>query len=112
MAESLQYMMGGDTSVADQFFATLRRSEHLEPEKDLLMAILQDAIHDYRKYRLARDPDGKARFREVKEWIMAGGNGWIFSFNNICELLGLDPDYVRQGVREPAAGPVQAVPKS
>ena len=33
MTESLQHMMGGDTSVTEQFFATLRRSEHLEPEK-------------------------------------------------------------------------------
>jgi hypothetical protein len=112
MAESFQSIMSGDTSLADQFFATLRRSEHLEPEKDLLMAILQDAIHDYRKYRLARDPDGKARFGEVKEWIMAGGNGWIFSFDNICELLGLDADYVRRGVRESATGRVQGVGKS
>jgi hypothetical protein len=44
MAESLQYMMGGDTSVTEQFFATLRRSEHLEPEKNLFIAILQDAF--------------------------------------------------------------------
>jgi hypothetical protein len=27
--------MGGDISVTEQFFATLRRSEHLEPEKQL-----------------------------------------------------------------------------
>lgn len=103
MAESLQHMMGGDTSVTEQFFATLRRSEHLEPEKNLLIAILQDAIHDYRKYCRARDPEGKGHFREAQKWIMAGGNNWIFSFNNICELLGLDPDYIRRGLNEPDA---------
>ena len=100
MAESLQGMMDGDTSVTEQFLATVRRSEHLEPEKDLLIAILQDAIYDYRKYRRARDPEGKGHFREAQKWIMAGGNNWIFSFNNICELLGLDPDYIRRGLRE------------
>lgn len=100
MTESLQGMMGGDTSVTEQFLATVRRSEHLEPEKDLLIAILQDAIYDYRKYRRARDPEGKGHFREAQKWIMAGGNNWIFSFNNICELLGLDPDYIRRGLRE------------
>ena len=103
MTESLQHMMGGDTSVTEQFFATLRRSEHLEPEKSLLIAILQDAIHDYRKYCRARDLEGKEHFREAQKWIMAGGNNWIFSFNNICELLGLDPDYVRRGLHEPDA---------
>ncbi len=26
---------------------------------------------------------------------MGGNDDWIFSFNNICELLDLDPDTVR-----------------
>jgi hypothetical protein len=103
MTESLQNMMGGDTSVTEQFFATLRRSEHLEPEKNLLIAILQDAIHDYRKYCRARDPEGKEHFREAHNWIMADGDNWIFSFNNICEFLGLGPDYIRRGLHEPDA---------
>jgi len=66
-----------------------------EPEKNLLIAILQDAIHDYRKYYRARDREGKGHFREAQKWIMAGGDNWIFSFDSICELLGLDPDYIR-----------------
>jgi hypothetical protein len=31
---------------------------------------------------------------------MRGGNGWIFSFDNICDLLGLDADYVRRVLLE------------
>jgi hypothetical protein len=92
--------MAGDTSAAETFFDTLRRSEHLQPEKDLLLAILEDAIHTYRKYGRAHDPEGKKQFRETEEWIMEGGNDWVFSFNNVCEYLGLNPDYVRGGLRE------------
>jgi hypothetical protein len=31
---------------------------------------------------------------------MPEGSNWIFSFDNICELLGLDPEYIRRGLQE------------
>jgi hypothetical protein len=54
---------------------------------------------------MARDRSGKEYFREAEEWIMGGGDGWIFAFENVCDLLELDPQYVRRGLRrslEPA----------
>jgi hypothetical protein len=102
MKENILMMLGADASVQQQYLDTVRRSEHLEPEKALLVALLEDAIHTYRKYRATRDRVGKERFREAKDWIMGRGNDWIFSFNNVCELLGLNPDYVRRGVIESA----------
>jgi len=89
----------GDNSDAQQFLDTFRRSEYFEPETALIAAILEDAIHDYRKYRCARDAAGKERFREAEQWLMHDRNAWIFSFANVCEFLGLDPEYVRRGLR-------------
>jgi len=90
----------GDSSEAQQYLDTFRRAEYLEPEKALIAAILEDAIHEYHKYRDARDSAGKERFREAEEWITHEGNEWIFSFDNVCEFLGLDPEYLRRGLRE------------
>ena len=95
MAENFLIPINDDALTAQQYADSFRRSEHLEPEKALLVAILDDAIHQYRKYKNARDTAGKERFRETEEWIKSEDNDWIFSFNNICELLGLNPDYVR-----------------
>jgi hypothetical protein len=103
MGENIFTTTNGDTSTAQQYLETFRRSEHLEPEKALIAAILEDALHEYRKYNRARSPKDKERFREVEEWIVHRGNDWIFSFDNVCELLDLDPDYVRRGVRETKA---------
>lgn len=100
MGENLVELMVGDPSLSEQFLSTFRRGEPLEPEKALLMAVLEDAIHQYRKYRRARDRDGQERFREVADWIMADDDRWIFSFRNVCELLSLDPDFVRRSVLE------------
>ena len=103
MGEDLVELMVGDPSLSEQFLSTFRRGEPLEPEKALLMAVLEDAIHQYRKYSRARDRDGQARFHEAAKWIMADDDSWIFSFKNICELLGLDPDYVRRGLATSAS---------
>lgn len=100
MKEKILALLGSEAAVAEQFFDTLRRSEHLEPEKALLLAILQDAIDSFQKYSSAHDRLGKQRFHEAEEWIMESGDDWIFSFNNVCELLGLDPEYVQRGLQK------------
>ncbi|HMA80107.1 MAG TPA: hypothetical protein VKR81_04430 [Candidatus Binatia bacterium] len=100
MMETIVTAVGNDSSLAQQYFDTMRRSEHLEPEKALLIALLEDAIDTYRKFSRAQDREGKEQFREAKEWIMARDDHWIFAFNNVCELLGLNPDYIRRGLRE------------
>jgi|SRR5688572_28416529 hypothetical protein len=88
------------TSAMQRYFDTFRRSEYFEPEKLLLAAILEDAIQDYRDFRAANDKSGKARFHEAERWLMGEGDGWIFSFDNVCDLLGLDRQYIRHALRE------------
>ena len=100
MKENVQGLLGSDSVAAHQYFDTVRRSEHLESEQALLLAILDDAIHCFRKYRAAKDRLGRERFQEAEAWIMRQGNDWIFSFDNVCELLGLDPGYIRRGLQE------------
>jgi hypothetical protein len=98
-------MIGNDTGAQQRYFDTFRRSEHLEPEKTLLLAILEDAIHCYRKFATARHRAGREQFREAEEWLMGGRDGWVFAFDNVCDFLGLDPEYVRRGLRQSAAKP-------
>lgn len=99
MNGKLVAVSGTDSTLYDQYLNTFRRSEYFEPEKALLRAILEDAIHCYRKYESTQSRAGRERFREVETWIMGSGNDWIFSFANVCQLLGLDPAYVRQRLR-------------
>jgi hypothetical protein len=95
-----------DTVISEQFFDTFR-STQLEPEKALLLAILEDAVHCLEKYKAAKDRVGRERFRDAESWIMERGTEWIFSFDNVCELLGLDPQYVRRGLQSRRAKTVE-----
>lgn len=100
MKEKIAGLLGSDIVMPEQFFDTMHRSAHLEPEKTLLLAILEDAIHNYRKYILAQDRVGQERFAEAEHWIMHAEDDWIFSFKNVCELLELDPEYLRHRLRD------------
>ena len=66
-------------------------------EKALMLAILENAIEDFQKYVLATDKKGKELFNAAEEWILETDSPSFFSFNNICEHLEIDPDYMRKG---------------
>jgi hypothetical protein len=100
MKENILSLLGSDMLVTEKFTGTIRRSEYLEPEKALLLAVLEDAVDSFVKYHSAHDRIGKGRFHEAEEWIMQTGDDWIFSFDNICESLSLDPQYLRRGLRQ------------
>ncbi len=70
-----------------------------QPECRLMWAVLQSAIDTYIKYAYAKRPRHQNRFREVKEWIEQDDPSWLFSFVNICYVLGLDPHYIRAGLK-------------
>lgn len=104
-----------DTLMPDQFNATLKKSHYGDPELRLMAAILEDAVSC-----LSKDPRTWARHhrksaQEAEVWINAEGEeDWIFSFNNVCETLGLDPNYMRRGLhrwtatnRSAATGPLR-----
>ena len=62
------------------------------PERRLLAAVLEDAVHIIRhgpEYHEGRP------YRDAVAWIMAERNDWPFCFVALCEELGLNADKVR-----------------
>ncbi len=96
--ERVSSLFQPDTLLPAQYLDTFRRKTHLEPEKRLVLAVLEDAIACFQKHLFARDGKRRGMFREAEEWIMAEGSDWLFSFESICEVLALEPQYVRQGL--------------
>jgi hypothetical protein len=95
--EKIASLFQPDFLLSAQYFGNLRKTL-LEPEKKLMFAILEDAISCYQSNLTAQSVRGKRFFEETKNWIVAVGSDWIFSFENVCEALGLNPQYVRQGL--------------
>ncbi len=96
-----------DTLLTEQYLDTYRRKTHLEPEKRLILAVLEDAVSCFQKYVTAQRRKEKALFQEAEEWFMEKDSDLFFSFENICESLGLDPDYLRKGLVQWKEGQVR-----
>jgi len=69
-----------------------------EKEEALMLAVLADAVECFQKYVLAARPQEQKLFRDAEAWILESNAEWIFSFENICEALELNPAYVRHGL--------------
>jgi len=69
-----------------------------EGEERLMLAVLESAVEDFQKYVLARNPSGKKLFQQAEEWFLEKDGEALYSFENICETLGLHPDHIRKGL--------------
>jgi len=87
-----------DVLLPNQYFAAFRLGRAVEGERRLMLAVLEDAVDSYRKYALARDPREQACFLEAREWFVSDDRSWLFAFENVCDVLEMEPDYLRSGL--------------
>jgi hypothetical protein len=87
-----------DILITEQFLLTYRRRFYLQPEQELMLAILQDAVSCFRENLTAGAPRKQALFREAEEWLFSDDKSYFFSFLNICESVGLSPAYLLGGL--------------
>jgi hypothetical protein len=80
-----------------QYVDLVRRNQVIEGELKLLLAVLEDAIRCYLRNANAKDGERRRDFVEVRNWFEAGAGGGgcrradIFSFDNLCAALGIEP---------------------
>jgi len=98
LEEKIALLFQTDTLVASGYFEALRCNATWEPGKKLMLAILRDAIAVFQENVFAKGERKRNLYREAKDWIFAEEPDWMFSFESICDTLGLDPQYVRGGL--------------
>lgn len=84
-----------DIFLPSQFYGSGGLSRKVEGEKRLMIAVLKDAVECLEKYRSARSGAGQSQYQNAIEWVEDTSTDWLFSFTNICDLLGFDPNYLR-----------------
>lgn len=65
----------------------------------LMLAVLEDGIACIQNYFLNPSQSSERLFCEAEKWINSNDDG-VFSFNNICETLGLHPGRLRKGLEQ------------
>jgi hypothetical protein len=98
VSDTYAHLLQPDTLLPSQYFAALKRKGAHEPERRLAVAVLQDAVDCFQKHLRARDRKARQLFLDAEEWICSDDRTWPFSFENICDLLQINPEYLRRGL--------------
>jgi hypothetical protein len=62
-------------------------------------AVLREAIREYQKFARYQKRRGAKLFHDVDQWFAADDRESCFSFINICQILDLEPTYIRIGLK-------------
>ncbi len=96
--ERLPGLFEPDTLLPIQYFEAMRKKHLLEGEKRLILSVLEDAIECFMKCIDASTSKGQRLFRDADEWIAHEDKRWVFSFDNVCDMLDINPEYMRMGL--------------
>jgi hypothetical protein len=96
---SINPLFQPDSLAPAQFEETMHRSLPLEPEKRLMLAVLEDAVMCFQDNLFARDKKKKQLFLEAKDWLFEERSDRLFAFETLCHALNLNTYYFRRGLR-------------
>jgi len=94
--ENIVSLFEPDTLVSAQYFENLR-SKTLEPEKRLMLAVLEDAINCFQDNLLAQSGKRKRLFEEAEDWILAGIVTGFFPLRISVRFVGSTPNMSAKG---------------
>jgi hypothetical protein len=75
----------------------------VQPEKKLLLAVLEDAVRVWRKVGGSSSRRGHRVRTELVDWFSSTEHGYPFSFESICATLGIDSSWARTRLDLPGA---------
>ncbi len=92
---ALPRLIEPEVLLPSQFYERNKHRSILEGERRLMLAVLEDAVSCFQKYAGATRPRNKRLFEEAEEWFMDEDGSWVFSFEAICTVLDINPEYFR-----------------
>src|SRR5207253_82368 len=108
MRETGVEALSGSTSiVASEFLEGV--SARLQPEKRLMLAVLEDAVSDFQKYATATSGRGRRLFANADGWLRSSADDQPLAFQSICPARARDPPFSRAGL-QPSCRPCRRGP--
>lgn len=84
-----------DIILPSQYFGAIGGSG-LCSEQRLMLAVLVDAINILQGWNRAGSARKRRAFAEAGQWVNTQGTNYPFSFDSICDALGIDSEILRR----------------
>lgn len=82
----------------------MRRRQGLDGERRLLLAVLEDAVECYLKNMNAKDRRRRVLFYEVCNWMNTKNRVGLFTYETLCEALGIEANRLRAALEKRRRG--------
>ena len=69
-------------------------------EARLMLAVLEDAIHQWWLHNTQPGRRSQRIIRELREWFTAIDDRWLYSYQNICSHFGIEAQWFWEGLQE------------
>jgi hypothetical protein len=89
-----------DVITPEQFYDSRHDDSAIAPVKRLMMAVLEDALRCFQNNSNAKNGPRKRLFAEAEQWLCGETGDGPFSFDTVCETLGIEPEFLRGGLRQ------------
>src|ERR1044071_5972946 len=86
-----------DPLVVERYLSTVKTDIRQQPERLLMLAVLEDGIRSFQKYSGSESPASKKLFKDAEEWIFDTDDDGAFSFESICAAWNLASAFSRLG---------------
>jgi hypothetical protein len=85
-------------SPGEQFTTNSDGSNQPGPEEALAAGVLRQAASDLRRFHESEDAIGREMHADARSWFSSNDTEWPYSFVNVCESLGIEPEEIRAEV--------------
>jgi hypothetical protein len=89
-----------DVLTPGQYYDARRNGSATAPVKRLMMAVLEDALRCFQNHSEAKSRPRKRLYNEAEQWLCGEEGDGPFSFATVCETLGIEPAFLRSGLRQ------------
>jgi hypothetical protein len=89
-----------DAVTPGQYYEGARSDAAIRPIKRLMLAALEDGLHCFQAYARATHGVRRQIFVETEAWLSDRKADGPFAFETICYTLGIDPNFLRSGLRQ------------
>ena len=88
-----------ETVLPCQLLDASHRGAAMQPEKRLMLAVLEDAIATLQRTAGRTRRAAVREHDEARAWLASDDASWPYAFLNVCHVLGYEPGYLRNGLR-------------
>lgn len=99
-----------ETILPSQYFGALR-SVVLGGEQRLMLAVLVDALNVLQNWQRVSTVRKRRAFTEAAQWVNMRGTRYAFSFDSICDALGIDAQALRRRLSSVTMGHTRTAPR-